>query len=316
MREYVLRRMLMVVPTALIAMVLVFGLIRLIPGDALVLMMGENKLAEGQSMDALKEKYGFDKPLHIQFVDYVVGVTQGNLGESFFTGRRVTEELKKRLPVTLELGIIAIVIGLLIAIPIGVISATKQDSWADHLLRGGAIMGVSIPSFWLATLIIVLPAIWFLYSPPIFYVSMADDLGEHIQMMLPPAIVLGIGLAAAVMRMTRAMMLEVLRQDYVRTARAKGLRERFVIYRHALKNALIPVVTLIGLQVNMLIGGTAVVESIYGLPGMGQLFLQAATLRDYQVIQGINRVVVVWIILVNLTVDLSYAFLDPRIRYK
>jgi len=219
------------------------------------------------------------------------------------------------LPVTFELGILGMIVGLLIAIPLGVYSAVRQDTLSDYLARSGAIAMLAIPGFWLGTLAITLPSLWFRWSPPLRYTRLLDDPGKNLNQMILPAIILGIGLSGSLMRLTRAQMLEVLRQDYIRTARAKGLNERMTVFRHALQNAIIPVITLLGLQTTVLIGGAVVLESIFVLPGMGRYLLESLNNRDYPVVQAIVLIFAAVIIGVNLVIDLMYAWLDPRIRY-
>ncbi|MBA7703346.1 Dipeptide transport system permease protein DppB [subsurface metagenome] len=231
-------------------------------------------------------------------------------------GTPVTEEIATRWPVTLELGFLALIIAQLIALPIGIFSALRQDTWGDYIGRSFAIFCIAIPGFWLATMIIVFPSIWWGYSPPIIPISFTEDPIGNLKMFIIPAIVLGMVMSGGTMRMTRTMMLEVLRQDYIRTAWAKGLRERVVVIRHALKNALIPVVTIIGVQVPVLIGGTVIIEEIFCLSGMGRLFINAITGRDYTMLSGVMLLFGVGIVFINLMVDLTYGFLDPRIRYR
>jgi peptide/nickel transport system permease protein len=227
----------------------------------------------------------------------------------------VVEELARRLPVTFELSVFATIFAILIALPVGVISATRQDTLSDYLARSGAILGLSIPGFWLATLVIVLPAIWWGWRPLTGYVEFSVDPVGHVTQMLLPSLILGIAAAAALMRLTRGMLLEVLRQDYVRTAWAKGLAERVIVLKHSLRNAVIPVLTVLGIQVATLIGGSVIIETVFGIPGMGRFLVDAIAQRDYPVIQGVNLVVVSVIVLMNLAVDALYATLDPRIRY-
>ncbi len=316
MHRYIARRMLLAIPTFILASSLVFGMIRLMPGDVLFTLLQESMvntpLAE---IEKVKAEFGFDKPVPIQYAVFLTGVVRGDLGVSLRDKQPVIQKILSRLPITVELAVLAFTWSLIFAIPIGVISAIRQDTLMDYLFRGLAIAGISLPSFWLGTLAVVLPAIWFRWIPPLAYTPITVDPIANLTMFLLPSLILGILLGGTVMRITRTMMLEVMRQDYIRTAMAKGLRERVVIYRHALKNALIPVVTVLGLQIAFTVGGTVVIESIFSLPGMGRLFLEALTFRDYPVIQGINVVVVLWVIIVNLLVDISYGYLDPRIRY-
>jgi peptide/nickel transport system permease protein len=234
---------------------------------------------------------------------------------SFWTKEPVLDEILRRLPVSLELAVLAMFFGLLIALPAGILSAIRQDTWLDYLFRSAAVGGLSIPGFWMATVVIVSASIWWQWVPPMRYTPLARDPVKNLSQLLLPAIILGLALSAGVMRMTRSMVLEVLREDYVRTAWAKGLSEPPVIIRHVLKNAMIPVVTVVGLQLSALIGGTVIMESIFVLPGMGKFLLDAITWRDYPVIQGINLFLATGVIVLNLAIDLVYGFLDPRIRY-
>jgi peptide/nickel transport system permease protein len=312
-RKYVLRRLLVASASFVIASVGVFSLPRLIPGDAVQLMLEER--AYGKDLDDLRAKLGLDRPIHVQYVDWLGRVVRGQLGESLWTKRPVIEELARRLPVSLELGLMALCFSISIALPVGIIAAVRQDSLADYVTRGLAILGLSVPGFWIATLAVLLPAIWWGWSPPIQFTEFSVDPWAHVSQFVLPAAILGLASAAAIMRLTRAMLLDVLRQDYVRTAWAKGVGERGVVLKHSLKNALIPVVTVLGIQVAQILGGTVIFETIFGLPGMGRFLFDAINQRDYPVIQGINLLIVSVVVVMNLTVDAFYAFLDPRIRY-
>jgi peptide/nickel transport system permease protein len=313
MRTYVLRRLLIAVPSLLIASFIVFALPRLIPGDVVQLMLEEK--AYGKDLEDLRSKLGLSRPIHIQYVDWLGEVARGNLGESLWTRQPVVAELGRRLPVTATLGIMAIAVAILIGVPIGVVAAVRQDGLVDFFARSAAILGLSIPSFVKAIVVILLPAIWWGWTPLGRFVEFSRDPVAHLVQFVLPALILGIASAAGIMRLTRGMLLEVLRQDYVRTAWSKGLRERVVVLKHALKNAIIPVVTVLGLQVAAIAGGAVIIEWIFGIPGMGQFLVDAIVQRDYPVIQGINLVIVTLIVVTNLTVDLVYAVLDPRIRY-
>ena len=240
---------------------------------------------------------------------------RGDLGVSFWTREPVLDEILRRLPVSIELAVLAMFFGLLIAVPTGIFSAVRQDTWLDYLFRTGAIGGLSVPGFWMATVVIVAASIWWQWVPPMRYTPFARDPVKNLSQLLLPAIILGLALSASVMRMTRSMVLEVLREDYVRTAWAKGLPESLVIFRHVLKNAMIPVVTVMGLQLSALLGGTVIMESIFVIPGMGKFLLDAITWRDYPVIQGINLFLATAVIVLNLMIDVVYGFLDPRIRF-
>ena len=312
MRTYVLRRLLVAVPSLLIASLIVFTLPRLIPGDVVQLMLEEK--AYGEDLEDLRAKLGLNRPIPVQYVEWLGAIARGDFGESLWTRQPVLTELSRRLPVTATLGLMAIVVAIVIGIPIGVFAAIRQDGLLDFVTRSAAILGLSVPGFVLAILVTLLPAIWWGWTPPRFVEFARDPAGNLVQFILP-AIILGIASAAGIMRLTRGMLLEVLRQDYVRTAWAKGLRERAVVLKHALKNAVIPVVTVLGLQVAAIAGGAVIIEWIFGIPGMGQFLVDAIVQRDYPVIQGINLVIVTIIVVTNLTVDLVYAVLDPRIRY-
>jgi peptide/nickel transport system permease protein len=313
LRRYLARRLLVAVPSLLIASAIVFTLPRLIPGDAVQLMLAETSYAK--DIAELRTKLGLDRPFHVQYVEWLGRAVRGDLGESLWTRRPVLEELGQRLPVTAELAVYATVIALLIALPVGVLAAARQDSVADYIVRSLAILGLSVPSFWLATLLIVLPAIWWGWRPVTGFMEFRADPVAHVAQILLPALILGIASAAALMRLTRGMLLEVLRQDYVRTAWAKGLAERAVVIKHGLRNAVIPVITLLGTQLPQILGGTVVIETIFGLPGVSRFLFDAINQRDYPVIQGVNLLVVATIVFINLAVDALYAVLDPRIRY-
>jgi peptide/nickel transport system permease protein len=313
LRRYIAKRLLIAIPSLLIASVVVFALPRLIPGDAVQLMLEEKAYAK--DIEELRAKLGLDRPLHVQYVEWAGRAVRGDLGESLWTRRPVLEEIGNRLPITLELALIALAISLLIALPVGIVAAVRQDSLGDLVARSVAILGLSVPGFWLATLVIVLPAIWWNWRPSSDFTPFTVDPVANLRHMWLPAVVLGIASAAALMRLTRGMLLEVLRQDYVRTAWAKGLAERAIVFKHALRNGIIPVVTLLGTQLPQIIGGTVVIETIFGLPGMSRFLFDAINQRDYPVIQGVNLVVVSTVVMVNLTVDALYAVLDPRIRY-
>ncbi len=331
MRTYIIRRLLLMVPTLFIVSLIVFLMIRLIPGDAIDALTARSLFAgfSGSSeagRAATESMLGLDVPVHVQYGRWIgfvpqadgsfSGILQGNLGNSFWKPDTVIELIARRLPATLELGLMALIIAQLIALPIGVYSALRQDTWGDYIARSFAILAIALPSFWIATMVVVFPSIWWDYMIPIMYVPFLEDPLRNLRMFIVPAIVLGMALAGMTMRMTRSMMLEVLRQDYIRTAWAKGLKERVVVIRHAVKNALIPVVTILGLQIPVMIGGTVIIEQIFVLPGMGRLIIEAVIDRDEQLISGVVLIYAGVIVLVNLITDLTYAYLDPRIRYK
>jgi peptide/nickel transport system permease protein len=316
MQKYVIRRLLLAVPVLLLSSLIVFGLMRVMPGDALILLMGESGNVSQKELAKVRKDLGLDRPYHEQYLLWLWQMVSFNPGDSIFTNEPIPVSLKKAIPVTLELATLAMVIGLVIAVPIGVLSATRQDKPADYAGRVVAVAGLSIPDFWLATLVITFAAIWVNWIPPIGYVSFWDSPWRNLQQFLLPAAILGYRLSSATMRMTRSTVLETLREDYVRTAWAKGLAGRIVVYKHALKNALIPVVTIVGGQLGTLLAGTFVVEQIFALPGMGRLTVEAILYRDYPVVQTNVMLVAATLVSLNLLVDLTYAWLDPRIRYQ
>jgi len=314
MHVYLARRLLLVIPTLIGVSIIVFMLVRFLPGDAVTMLLQEYNY--GKDADELGAKLGLDRPIYVQYFEWVGGVVRGDLGTSLRSNGPVAAELVNRMPVTAELGVIAMVVGLAIALPVGIIAAVRQDTWSDYLGRSVAIGLLAIPGFWLATLVITLPSVWWGWTPPLRYTRLLDDPIKNLGHVVIPAIILGLALSGTLMRLTRAQMLEVLRQDFVRTASAKGLAERAVVVRHALKNAFIPVLTLLGLQVSILVGGTVVLESVFVLPGMGRYLLEAVQYRDYPVIQALNLIFATVIVLANLIVDLLYGWLDPRVRYQ
>ena len=281
--------------------------------------------------EALEHMLGLDVPVHVQYgrwigvlptPDWVTGeshfrgLLQGTLGESLMGAFTIEERIIDRLPVTIELGVIAIIIGLLIALPVGIYSAIRQDTAEDYVGRTAAIIGMSVPNFWLALMVMIFPAIWWGWSPPMELVPFTEDPLGNLGILIIPSLILGTAMSAATMRMTRTTMLEVLRQDYVRTAWSKGLKERVVVMRHAIKNALIPVVTLVGIQLPLLVGGSVIMENIFNLPGLGRLMVTALNDRDYPVVSGVNLVFGAAVMGANLMIDLIYPYLDPRVRYR
>ncbi|MFJ1254462.1 ABC transporter permease [Cupriavidus sp. CuC1] len=318
MSAYILRRLLALLPTLLFASLIVFVIVRMVPGDVVDLMLSQNDIsADTKSREDLIRVLGLDQPMWFQYVHWIGNIVlHGDLGQSLWQGEPVLKMVLARMPATFSLGVLALFVALSVALPVGVLSAIRQDTAADHVARSFSILMLAVPSFWMGTMIMVFPSVWWGWSPEVRYVPFLEDPLQHISNMLVPAIILGMALSAVTMRMTRTMMLEVLRQDYIRTAWAKGLNERLVILRHALRNALIPVVTLIGLQAPLLIGGAVVIEQIFALPGMGLLLLDAVNQRDYPVITGVFLVVGVAVMLINLLVDLSYGLFDPKVRHR
>ncbi len=316
MHKYIIRRLLLAVPVLFLASLIVFGLMRVMPGDALTALMAESGNVSERELQKLRKDLGLDLPYHEQYLIWLWQMVSLNPGYSIFTGEAIPVALKKSIPVTIELALLAMILGLVIAIPVGVLSATRQDKLSDYVGRLVAISGLSLPDFWLGTLVITFAAIWFHWIPPLGYVSVWESPWTNLQQFLLPAAVLGFRLSAATMRMTRSTLLEVLREDYVRTAWAKGLGERVIVYKHALKNALIPVVTIIGGQLGTLLAGTVIVETIFALPGMGRLTVEAILYRDYPIVQTNVMLVAGTLVTLNLLVDLTYAWLDPRIHYQ
>jgi len=325
MSSYLVRRLLLVIPTLLLASFIVFSMIRLIPGDVVNQMVMERATVGGYHHEGADEEMrvkirhdlGLDVPIYVQYGRWLGDlVLRGDLGYSLWKETKVTDEIAARIPVTLELAFMALVASSLIAFPIAIFSAIRQDTVLDYMGRSLAIICIAVPSFWIGTMVMVFPPIWWGWSPPVDLIRFVDDPLGNLQMFIIPAVLLGMMLSGITMRWLRTMMLEVLRQDYIRTAWSKGLRERVVITRHALKNALIPVITLWGLQIRGLIGGTVIIEQIFCLPGLGRLTLEAIFKRDYTIVSGVMISLAVFILLLNVLVDLSYSWVDPRIRYK
>ena len=332
MRAYIIRRLLLIIPTLFILSILVFLSVRFIPGDVIDVMAGTiDSTQMDLDREAVERILGLDVPVYVQYgrwigvlpsPDWITkeshfnGILQGTLGQSLIGGQRpIEEQIIAKLPVTIELGVLAIVIGLVIALPVGIYSAIRQDTATDYVGRTAAVIGLATPNFWLAIMVTLYPAIWWGWSPSVEYIPLVEDPLGNLGMFIIPAVILGTASAAATMRMTRTMMLEVLRQDYIRTAWSKGLKERVVIVRHAVKNALIPVVTLIGMQLPLLVGGSVIMENIFNLPGLGRMFLDSLEARDYPVIQGVNLFFATVVMLIILVIDVIYPYLDPRVRY-
>jgi len=320
MTGYVIRRLALIVPTLLLVTIIVFLLVRFIPGDIIELMVAEMS-AEGTvtteiTAETVRKALGMDVPVHIQYGKWLGGLFRGDLGNSLWTSRPITQELSLRIPISFELGLLAMITAMLIALPIGVYSAIRQDTTGDYVGRTFAILCISLPGFWLGTMVVVYPSIWWNWSPPLDYIPIVENPLENLKQFIIPAVLMGMVMSGTTMRMTRTMMLEVLRQDYIRTAWSKGLMERVVVVRHAMKNALIPVVTIAAGMLPVLIGGTVVFESIFALPGVGLYMIEALNKRDYPIISGINVIMGMLVLLLNLVVDLTYAWLDPRVRYR
>ena len=304
----------MMIPTFFLISLAVAGLLRMLPGDVVTMMYGE--LGYAASAAELREKLGIQDPFHVQYFRWLGGIFTGDFGSSLWNGRPVLRDISWRLPLTVELALLALLINLAIGVPIGIISAMRQDTWLDYVSRSLAILAIAAPMFWIGTLVVSLPAVWWGWAPPTEYKHLTDDPIGNIKVLIIPAMILGFYFQGRTVRLLRAMMLEVTRQDYIRTAWAKGLRESVIVYRHALKNALIPVLTLIALEIPFLLGGTVVIEQIFSLPGMGRFTLDLLNNRDFVPIQTIVILMAGVVMVLNLLVDLSYAWLDPRIRYQ
>ncbi len=328
MQAYIIRRLLLIIPTVILITIIVFLLVRFIPGDIIDIMEGEMADVQVGGIDraALEKALGLDAPIHIQYGRWLgilptpekgfAGLIEGNLGTSLRGHREVAQEILHRMPVTFELAILALLIGASVSLPIGIYSATRQDTPGDYIGRTISILFISIPSFWAGTLVMIYPSIWWGWSPSMELIPLFENPIGNLEMFIIPASIMGLHMSGATMRMTRTMMLEVLRQDYIRTAWAKGLEERVIILRHALRNALIPVITIMGTQLSILIGGTVVIEQIFALPGLGRLMLESLNQRDYPMISGVNLFIAVFVLFINLMVDLTYGWLDPRVHYR
>ncbi len=314
MRRYVRRRLGLAVPPLGLVSVIVFGIMRLMPGDVVT------RMVEGQAyaptIEALRRELGLDRPAYQQYLEWVGGIVlRGDFGTSYWTRQPILDEFVSRFPVTLELAALTILVSVVLGVLVGVVSAVRQDSVSDYVGRVLAILALSVPYFGLAVLVVVLPSIYFKWTPVWTYVPFSSDPLENLKILIVPATVFGVTRAGPIMRITRSALLDVLRQDYIRTAWSKGLPERVIVLRHALKNALIPVVSLVGLQIPLYIGGSVIIEAIFRLPGVGLFFFEALTRLDYPVVQSVNLIFAVMVVGLNLAIDLTYAFLDPRIRY-
>jgi peptide/nickel transport system permease protein len=319
MRDYIIRRLLLVIVTLWLVSLIVFMMLQMIPGDIVDSMIAEleRRGRAGVDRETLVRMLGLDVPVYVQYGRWIRDIVlHGNLGVALTHGLPVTEQIFSRIGVTLELGILAIIIAVVISLPIGILSAIRQDTFGDYMGRSVAIIFIAAPSFWVATLIFLYPSLIWNWSPSVDLVPFTENPIANLKVYSIPSFILGMAMAGTAMRMTRTMMLEVLRQDYIRTAYSKGLRERIVVVRHALKNALIPVVTVLGAELPVLVGGSVIIEQIFALPGMGTLLIDMLHRRDFTMVAGINIIVATAVVLANLIVDLSYAYLDPRVRFR
>ena len=315
MGRYIIRRLVVAMPSLVIVTVLIAGLLRLQPGDVVMARLSESGYLTQEDVDAMRHELGLDKSFPVQYGEWVVGLVQGDLGVSLWTGRDVLTTLATRSRVSVQLALMAMFVAVLTAIPLGMVSAVRQDSWLDYMARMFSITGLSVPDFFLATMLLYILSVWVGWLPDFGYTPPWEDPWANLQAFIFPSLIVGYRFSAISARMTRSAMLEVLRQDYVRTARAKGLVERVVIFKHALRNALIPVITIMGSQLTFLLGGLVIIEVVFSLPGVGTLGFEAIQVRDYPVVQGVVFFTAILFISANLLVDLSYAIIDPRIRY-
>ncbi|HEY7030426.1 MAG TPA: ABC transporter permease [Thermomicrobiales bacterium] len=315
MGNYLLRRLAQVVPTIFGISVLVFGLMRLLPGDIVTLMINPDNPMPADQRATLRRMFGLNEPIYIQYLHWAGGIVRGDFGVSLRMATPVTTLLMQRLGVTVELAVLSVAFSAMIAIPLGVLAAVRPDGISALVVQVLGLIGLSFPSFWIATMLLLVSSLYFGWQPALIWVSPFKDPIANLQQMFLPVLSLSLALIAVVMRMTRSSMLDTLSQDYIRTARAKGHRERVVVWRHAFKNALIPIITVIGLQIGGLLGGAVVIEQLFGLPGIGWLILNAIYQRDYPVVQGGVLFVALAYILVNLLVDVIYSYVNPRIRY-
>jgi peptide/nickel transport system permease protein len=318
MWQYILKRVLLMIPTLLGAALLVFLLMHVVPGDIALLIVGGDQAGEINAQEVIKvrEQLGLNRPLPVQFLSWLWRAAHLDFGTSLWTGAPVSEELWVRLPVTVEVALGATLVSGLLAVPLGMLAAIRQDTWPDYVVRVVSIGGLAVPSFWIGILIILFLVLWFQWSPPLEFVSPLADLWENVQQLVWPIVSVGYRYAAVTTRMTRSTMLEVLREDYVRTAWAKGLHERVVVLKHTLKNAMLPVITIIGTEFAFLIGGLVVTETVFTLNGVGRFMVDAIAHRDIPVVQALVLLTALVFVVINLLVDVLYGWLDPRVSYR
>ena len=315
MQSYIVRRLLFNIPVLIIVSLLVFSLVRLAPGDEVVKQLALSGTVNPDLAESIREELGLDEPAYTQYFTWMGGVIRGDLGRSFFTREPVSLEIRRSLPVTIQLGVASLFLGFSIGAVSGIVSATRRGKTIDYVSRVIAIVGITTPNFFIGLVVIIVLSKWLGYFPPVGYSSIWENPSRNIQQTFLPILILAFGFAGPIARMVRSMMLEVLSSDYIRTARAKGLTERGVLLRHALKNAMIPIVSILGAQAGVIIGGTVIMEVLFALPGMGLLVFRATQNSDYNLVQGIAMVIGAFVVTVNLVVDLTYGVLDPRIRY-
>ena len=317
MLRYILHRILLMIPTLLGVAILVFFLLRIMPGDIVeVMLLGEGGAVPQHVIEAERVRLGLDQPIYVQFFKWMAGVAQGDFGYSMWTGKPVAYEIGIRFELSLQVALMATVLAVLIALPLGTLSAIFKDTWIDYTVRVISIAGLAIPSFWLGMIIILLLLTFFSWHPPLTFTPLLENPAANLSQLIWPALAVGYRYSAVATRMTRSSILEVLQEDYIRTARAKGVLERLVVSRHAMRNAMLPVVTVIGLEFAFLIGGLVVTEQVFNLNGIGKLFVEATARGDYTMVQALVLLVATFFIVVNFLIDLMYAALDPRIRYR
>lgn len=316
MITFIIRRLLFSIPVVLLVTIIAFSVLFILPGDAAIAMLGQREgVIDFSQLDAVRKEMGLDRPIHIQYVDWLSKAVQGNLGVSFRTKYQVSEMIAQRLPVTLELGFLSLIISLVIGIPIGALAAIRPGSWGDNLASVLSLSGVAFPSFWLGIIIIYIFSLYLKWLPPSGFVAMDKDLIRNLTLMIMPAMVVSVGPTAEIMRQTRSAMLDVLHSEYITAARAKGAPERIVLTRHALRTALIPIVTILGMQTGRLFAGAVIAELIFSIPGIGLLLLDALSYRDFPLVQAVVLLLALMVLISNLITDIAYGFLDPRIRY-
>jgi peptide/nickel transport system permease protein len=315
--RYIVNRLLLMIPTLIGVAILVFLMLRMMPGDIVELkLLAEGGSVDAATLDAERARLGLDKSLWGQFVDWMVGLVTFDFGISMWTGRPVVEEISSRLELSMQVAIMATILAILIAIPFGTLSALFKDTWIDHVIRVFAIAGLAVPSFWLGMIIILVLLLNFNWIPPLTYTPIYEDPWQNLAQLIWPAMAVGYRYSAVATRMMRSTILEVLQEDYIRTARAKGVLERLVISRHAMRNAMLPVITVIGLEFGFLIGGLVVTEQVFNLNGLGKLFVETVTRGDFTMVQALVMLIAGFFVMINFVVDLLYAVFDPRVRYR
>jgi peptide/nickel transport system permease protein len=317
MVAYIVRRLIQSIFVVLLVTIMVFVGMRMLPGDPLLMLFNPNALESfsEEQLDQIRREAGLDRPMVVQYIDWLGDALRGDLGKSVLYKTSVSQEIAKRLPVTAHLGILAFIIGMIVGVPLGVISAIRRGKWLDTLVTTLANVGITVPIFWLGIMMIYVFAIYFQWLPVMGYTSPFEDFWKSTKQLVMPVFCLAVFPIAANARQARSSMLEVLRQDYIRTAWSKGLRERTVVMKHALKNSLIPIVTLAGMGISSIVGGAVLIEQVFNIPGMGRLAVDSLFIQDYAYVQGITLIVTVAVVLANLLVDISYGWLDPRVRY-